>query len=63
MPTTLSKKPTTNMIYPGYVLGRNKDIKDYYLEIYKIAASNLKLRFFPENVCMAAFLEPPYFLF
>ena len=30
----LLKKTSTNMIYAGYVLGGNKDIKDYYLEIY-----------------------------
>ena len=28
------KKDTTNMIYTGYILGGNKDIKDYYLEFY-----------------------------
>ena len=31
---TLFKKTSTNMIYTGYVLGGNKDIKNYYLEIY-----------------------------
>ena len=49
------------MIYTGYVLGGNKDIKGYYLEIYRKAVS--KMSFFPENVWMAAFLEPLYFLF
>ena len=48
------------MIYTGYDLDGNKD---YYLEIYRTAAFNLKMSFFPENVWMAAFLEPLYFLF
>ena len=43
------------MFYTGYVLGGNKDIKDYYLAIYRIAASNLQMSFFAENVCMVAF--------
>ena len=29
---TLLKKTSTNMIYTGYVLGGNKDIKDCYLQ-------------------------------
>ena len=29
---TLSKKTLTNMIYTWYVLGGNKNIKDYYLQ-------------------------------
>ena len=50
------------MIYTGYVLGGNKDIKDYFLEIYWRAASNLKMSFFPKKVWMAASLKPVYFL-
>ena len=37
--------------------------RHYSLEIYRITASNLKMSFFPENVWMADFLEPLYFLF
>ena len=51
------------MIYTGYVLGWNKDIKDYYLEIYWIAAFNLKMSFFPGECLDGCFLEPLYFFF
>ena len=51
------------MIYTGYVLGWNKDIKDYYLEIYWVAAFNLKMGFFPGECLDGCFLEPLYFFF
>ena len=45
------------MIYTGYILGGNKDIKDYYLEIYWLAASNLKRSFFPQKSLDGCFFE------
>ena len=51
------------MIYTGHILDWNKDIKDYYLEIYWIAASNVKMGFLPKNVWMADFWSLVIFFF
>ena len=45
------------MIYTVYVLGETKDRKDCYLENHWLAASNLKMSFFPKKSLDSGFFR------